>query len=271
MKELPMKPSSFRREEAPLLVIQIHNPFRAELREDAAGLTCLEADLNLPKFEQPVSVARAISTAIEQWCGLDSGSIQTRLQLVPWSGVEWRPQIILVPPSGTKLDEEVIRQLVAAFTRRVCPQGDLLAKDGHPEPADITAAVEVPAAAFVAGNGGKSVQKQIAISVGKSDVAIIKGLWKAAPRSNAAPQEKTGYFFYDGRRLRPRTLFLSERESGKSLELEYNEERFDQNLRDLRDNKHALVEVRYTEQQAARGKPTLTLVSIGVAKPALAD
>ena len=246
-------------------VVKLDYQMHALISTDEGGNAFFEGDLSLPKWQQGSAYALALARLIEQVVGLASNSIQCRLRVIQVRGNEVNPQIVLVAQAGQIIDQNEVKTLAREFANKTSSQMDLLMLD-TPHISDVQTQGQVSemASLFLLANGGQRVHRQLQICVNDEDVATIKGQWKLGAK--VVVKESTTHYlkvFYDGRRLRSRTLFLVEAGSrAKSFEIYYDEDKFDQQLREFQDSKNVALEISVLEEWDDKNKARLTLATL---------
>ena len=163
-------------------------------------------------------------------------------------------------------NKQKLKSVSKLFSEEVCSQRNFKGsndEEGSALSSGDTERTIDAASIFLKANGGQSITRQMLVMVDKEDELKISGVWRTIPVERQKESEiKTMRGFYDGRRLSTRTLFVREEGArGKNWEISYDEEKYDQVLRDLRDDKSAGLVIGYTESVVNK-KTIMTLVSV---------
>jgi hypothetical protein len=261
----PPVPTGARSSEYVWVTIMLGYDMKGHVAKDEDGQSFVETEFIRLKWTHASAFALSLASAIESAFDLESDTLHLRERVSQKDTDEVQPQVSITASSIRCADLEKLKAIVAAFGEAVTPQLDLLA-DTHRAQLDQPelAKVHDAARAFLQTNNGQQIQRQMQISVDKEYVTTIKGHWRKQEDKELKPsQEHSIEAFYDGRRLRTRTLYVTQAGARpKAFEIFYDEDKFDQALRDLGDDKHAMLELVAAESWQDSKKSRLDLKSL---------
>lgn len=246
------------------VVVKLDYQMHGQIAVDDGGHFYFEGDLSLPKWQQGSACSHSLARLIERAFQLAQGDIVCRLRVIQVEGDEVNPQILLASKTECK-DADRLKAVMHEFASQLSLQREL--PHAHsPREVDSTTREQVTevASQFLQSYGGQSVQRQIQLCVEGADIATITGQWKTSQPVEAMPPVTHDLMvWFDGRRLRTRVLFVVVTEPFvKGMEIGYEDERFDEPLRQLEDNKSAILEIKVLEEFSAKGKSSYRLLEM---------
>lgn len=244
-------------------VIRIEFPMKGKFVTGSSCPPFMEAELNQPRWTQANEFARAMARAIEGAFSLEENVLHPRMRYVDLGNQYLQPEIHLIAPGITCPDRATLMEITARFGAGLTSQPDLL--DSPPSGSlspECEQHIDDNVSLFLEAHGGQAVQKSLQILVEDQPVSTVRGHWRQEMESDEqVPQQRVFEGLYDGRRLRARTLYVSHvGETSRSVEIYYDEERFDHRLRELADNKSAELRLTVSEIPCGKGKKRYELI-----------
>lgn len=249
---------------ATYLMLAIGHVFPGIFANDTAGMPYFETGTGVPPFRQENALAKALASGIQKKLLLNHPvEIKSRD-----AAANPREAQRILTLGGPRLSDEqlvVVRNVAITIAEQVCPGSQLSLLEGtHPsatDPAYADVAAEC-SHAFLRTNGGRRVPHPIQVVANGHPVTKIGGMWRSAPQAQSRKSIETETVLYNGRQLREHVLFVTKIDSrGTTLSIHYDEQRFDEFLRSLGENKLAALEIKYeAEYQEGKTKPDCTLL-----------
>lgn len=251
------------------IFIQIGTPFFGQVSTDPAGRRKVEGNISTQRWLEASSVAQSLSTVISKTCQCKADSLKIVEVLLETGKDELSAALeIQFREATTSLSHDKALAVTTSFAKGLVgdPQIDLNAIDHIDDETHTLLKSEL--ASFKAEHPVRRLNHALVVKQGPTTLAILKGsLIGSKSQKQPAQVRHTIEALYDGRQLRARKVFLVlTKAQGKVLELSYDEARFDQALRELNDNKHAVLSVSYLEVIEASGKEYLQLDTLKVIK-----
>jgi hypothetical protein len=217
------------------------------------------------KWVKGLMFAVCLARLLELVHKLEIGSIFCLPALVGTPPNEVEAQVTLICSNAHDLDTIKTKAAICGFTDCVASQKEMVA-DKHDLRMDeeTIKTVKTQAAIFLESKAGEVLSKQMLIKVEGQELTSVAGSWARDPLDELKPAaEKIVQCFYDGRRLRTKTLFFVEANPrAKALEVIYDESRFDEQIKGFADNKDVMLEIVYQEVREKKSKSTLILKSM---------
>lgn len=253
------------RSESSWAVIRIDRQMRGKIAIDAAGQRFLEAELNQPRWTQANACATSLVRTVERVFSLEENALQLRMRIVALGDQQVQPEVHLIAPGLECPDTAMLRSVIARFGAGLVAQRNLLDATG-PETLspECEQHIDEGVHVFLQGHGGQPVQREMQILVEDESLASVKGHWRQREsEEKQAPQELVLEAMYDGRRLRSRTLYVAVvGERTRGMEIFYDEEQFDHALRELADDKHAMLSLAVAETKCGKDRSRFELRSL---------
>lgn len=230
----------------------------------ADGKLFLESDINQPKLKESGILAASLARTVEKAFGLNDQSIQSRIRYIECGGEKVRLQIHLMVEGQKCPDREKLIDVLGAFSDRLLLTPNLYeTKQDSPHTEIDSSLVSQAADDFLRACGGKPINRSMQLVVDEKPIATLAGIWSQGPRVESQASELVILeAMYDGRRLRARTLFvLVMAPRTKSVEIYYDEEKFDAQLRDLNENKQVMLSLTVRSTNKDRQQTRYELVS----------
>lgn len=249
--------------------INIGTTLRGQISE-FQGHRFLEADLNQQRWTEAGMLAANLARALEIIFGLSDGGIYLRMRYVEIGNEQVQPQIHLCASGRSCDDNAKLKAVLTDFCAQTTANLDLYdLQKYHPLATVDAATVSESADNFLQASGGKRVGIEMQLVVADVPVATISGYWRGKQASEpVTPTEKTIEGLYDGRRFRMRTLYLFvTNPRPRSIEIFYDEQQFDDQLRKLEDNKTAMLSLTVSEEIGEKGQISYELVSLTRIEP----
>jgi hypothetical protein len=247
------------------ITIMLDYQMRGQIGEDEKGRKFIEADLSLPKWSHASACAHSLAKVIESAFELDGETLQIRMRFMQKDGNDVQPQIILTASAAPYPDPQKLKALVAAFSAAVTPQGDLMTEPQHIQlDGDELTKVQDAASIFLQSHQGQQVQRPMQMVIDNQAVSTISGRWREGLREELKPNvEHKFQALYDGRRLRSRTLYVVQAGTrSRGFEIFYDEDKFDHAIRELQDDKHAMLDLVVNESWQDSKKSRFDLKSL---------
>lgn len=227
------------------------------------GQRFLEADLSQPKWSEARNLTTCIGRLIEGVFSLDSGVVEAKLRYLDVGNERVRPQATFGVAGKQCPDRSMLIGVLSGFASRIVPISDIEDIQAVCVSGDKGEFVERVANEFLETCGGKRIGTTMQIVVDQKPIATLSRGWCNAPKDeDVGPVERTLEAYYDGRRLRSRILFVMENSNrGKVFEIFYDEERFDEALRGLGDDKRILLSLIVKESKIDKDRSRYELVS----------
>ncbi|MBS3912224.1 MAG: hypothetical protein KGZ70_10435 [Hydrogenophaga sp.] len=208
------------------------------------GRRFLEADINQPKLKESGVLATSLARMIEKAFSINDLSVQSRIRYVECGAEKVMLQIHLMVEGQKCPDQARLIEVFGGFSDRLVMTADM-----YKEKLDLSideidsSLVRQAADEFLRACGGKPISRSMQLVVDETPVATLAGIWRPGPKLELiAPEVVVLEAMYDGRRLRARTLFvLVMSPRAKSIEIYYDEEKFDTPLRGLSEDKHVML------------------------------
>jgi len=216
-----------------------------------------EGALNQARWKQPMEFAHSLARTVEKVFGIADNLIAVLPRVVEINGQEISPWIVMSAPGLADLDGERLAAVVTRFSEEVLGQRQLLSAAPRAALAESEEQLLGDAAkVFRETFGGQPVQRAMQVQVDREPVATLQGRWRPRPESERpVATTQTMCVRYDGRRLHSRLMFVleqAERGGLRQHEIYYDEQEFDAVLRDLADDKNALLDL--AVERTPRGK-----------------
>lgn len=245
--------------------IHIDMQMRGTISVDGEGQSFVEADLNQTRWSQGNALGVVLARTVERSFLLEEGRMQMRMRLVELREQQIQPQIHLLVAGMVCPDKAKLQAVIAAFGARVTSQPELLdqqVRETLSQDCEQVLEQEVPA--FLQACGGQPVQRGMQVLVGDKSLVTIRGHWLPGQTTQApAPVRHSIEGNYDGRKLRSRTLFVSvPGDRIRSMEIYYDEEQFDGALRNLGDDKSAMLAMVIEETPAGKERQRFDLKAL---------
>jgi hypothetical protein len=228
-------------------------------KEDDSGKICIEGELNIPKWKQPNQLAVEIGGLTEKVNNLPVGSVKYMPRMTPiGEGLILAKVIILVKESVAIAFNEA-KNVARKFIEKTTVQATLpwhSNEEMEKISPEIIEIIENSAKEFLKAHGGKSLRAGMSINMGGDSIAEFGGSWKNCPAGdNSNDEEKVIEGHYNGRNLRQRYInFVEASKKAKNFEIYYDDNDFDEPLRELKDNKNASLKL--TCKVVPKGKNT---------------
>jgi hypothetical protein len=233
------------------------------------GRKFLEADLSQPKLNEARNLTTCIGRLIESVFDLESGAVEARLRYVDLGHEMVRPQASFGVVGKQCPDKTKLIEVLSGFAERIVPISGIEDIPSIQVSEEDGGLVDQVANDFLEICGGKRIGAAMQIVVDQKPIATLSRAWCSAPKiEDVGPIERTLEAFYDGRRLRSRIMFVIENSNqGKSFDIFYEEERFDETLRSLGDNKRILLKLLVKESRIDKNRVRYELVSFQRIEP----
>lgn len=224
-----------------------------------------EADLTQHKWRDANNLAEGIARLVEDVFCLDRGAVESRLRYVEIAQSRVELQITIGVLGKSCPDGARLNAIVCNFVRVVVPSADIF--DAPPKtsiaPSDDVV-VKERSQDFLRACGGKPIDRKMQVVVDDFPVATLSGYWcDSGEQQSVEPVEKTIEALYDGRRFRSRVLYaIANSGRAKSYEIFYDEEKFDQPLRELGDDKRVMLSLVVKEFSPKPNKLCYELISL---------
>ena len=244
-----------------VLGIDLH--MKGKILINPEGQKFLEGELHQPRWAQANACASLLARLLENVFFLDVNALQLRMRIVAQDDDRVQPEIHISGPGLVRPDIEKIRAVVASFGSRLAHQRDITdAQTTFKISQDEQQMIEENVGVFLQNNGGQAVQHALLVHVQDEIASSIRGYFPQGQNNEKRERkELTIEALYDGRKLRARTMFVvvaSERT--RSMAIFYDEIRFDKDLRNLEENKQAMLSLTIEEVQAGKDKACYELV-----------
>lgn len=215
---------------------------------DAEGHQFLQSEINRPNIKNSELLAEALMRAIAAEFDISGENMRLKLRLVELDENILRPQIHLIVAGKRCPDVNRLNKLIAEFSEKISLQSDLIDSIDESENSEsLSENIDSHINDFLQVCGGQIVKKPISVLVNDHSVATIRGAIAPAPDLNQDTEKSidvTIRALYDGRRLRYRTMYVKlPHGRQKCIPIYYDEERFDQLIRDIGDNKNVMLEM----------------------------
>lgn len=229
----------------------------------ADGRRFLEAELSQPKWDAARSLTTAIARIIEGAFDLEPGVVQAKQRYVDVGQERMRIQANFGVIGVRCPDNAKLIEVLSALAGRIVPISDVDDVPMVDVSGETRGLVDRVANDFLETCGGKRIGTTMQIVVDQKPIATLSRGWCNAPKDeDVGPVERTLEAYYDGRRLRSRILFVMENSNrGKVFEIFYDEERFDEALRGLGDDKRILLSLIVKESKIDKDRSRYELVS----------
>lgn len=260
----PESTATARKKESSWVVIRLDFQVHGKIEADHAGRQFIELDLNQPRWKQFQELGFAIARTLEGAFKLNENRIELRLRMLQIGAENVQPEIHLISAFSCP-DQIVLKNIVSRFGAELTHQGDcfdtIVSAALLPEHARE---VEQGVQSFLQGHGGQSLQRNVQLMVNDEGLVSLRGHWRAGPEQQASlPVENEFEALYDGRRLRARTMFVTVvDERSRALEIYYDEEQFDHVLRELQEDKTALLALVVAESRLSKERVRFELRSL---------
>lgn len=244
-------------------VIRIEFPMRGRFVTAPKRPPFMESEVNQPRWTQASEFARAMARTIEDTFSLGANTLHLRMHYVDLGDQQVQPEIHLIAPGITCPDRATLREITTRFGAGLTSQSDLLdSPSSESLSPECEQHIDDNVSLFLEAHGGQAVQKSLQILVEDQPVSTVRGHWRQEREgAEQEPQQRVLEGLYDGRRLRARTLYVSHvGETSRSVEIFYDEERFDHRLRELADNKNAELRLTVSEIPCGKGKKRYELI-----------
>ena len=224
----------------------------------------VQGDLSEPKWDQASYFAAALARIIEKSFELKADTIKLRQRLVQTELKVMNPEICLIVVGDESSNSEKLQHVIETFTKFVCSQATLALDQSEKSNLEETVYLEVEnrAMEFLTLRNGERIKRQLHVHAIGVSISSLTGAWRpVSSQVKISIETKSVKAFFNGRRLDDRVLFL--RELGgqaRKLEIFYDEQRFDESLRGLKEDKFALLNVEYQEKESNNKNKKSTLI-----------
>lgn len=236
------------------IVIDLGYKIRGEFHFLEAGKQYVEGELSRQSWADGVTFGHHLLKSIAAAFSLGEDVFSLQQRMTRGIGREVLASVVLTVSHACQ-NVERLHSIAAQFIRGVVSQPSINFGEQRPiETKNICDEVLVETQNFLRIKGGKKVKNHLRLSIENEEVATVFGNWKPMPDTiEKDTREIVISGFYDGRRLRDRYLVIvGEGGHAASHEIYYDEDVFDQQLRDLQDDKMTVLEVRVKKETCGR-------------------
>jgi hypothetical protein len=255
LKQLPSPPKTMHE----VLVIRTGQKIVGHIDTRENKMPTLEGQINMAKWTIGTSFAVLCACVVERVNKLDQQTVVCSQRLSQIGMNELEAQIVLLT-DATPIDAAQTRSAVALLTKTVAAQSSLLEPQVTIDDPKIEQFIQEQSEIFLQSRGGQPLAKQIELVMGGDSVGVLSGAWADQAKDQVVQGRVFDVnCFYDGRRLRSRTLFLVEANAnGKRHAVSYDEQKFDALIRSFQDNKNTALTARIEE--LTRGPSDISFV-----------
>jgi hypothetical protein len=250
-----------------ILVIRTGQKITGRIAASLNQVPILEGQIYMAKWSTGTAFAVYCAKVIEMVNKLDQQSVVCSQRLAQIGMNELEAQIVL-QTDARQIDAVQTRSAVVLLSKKVAAQCSLLEPPITIDDPKIEEFIDEQAEIFLQARGGQPLAKQIELVMNGDSVGVVSGAWAAQAKDQAI---KSRIFdvncFFDGRRLRSRTLFLVEANAtGKKHYVTYDESKFDALIRSFQDNKDTALVATIEELTRGSGEISFILAKLELAK-----
>ena len=223
----------------------------------------LEGQIDMAKWSLGTAFAVHCARIIEQVNKLDQQTVVC-IQRLAQIGVDELEAQIVLQTDRVQIDAAQTRSAVLLLSKKVAAQCSLLEPPITINDRKVEQFIDEQSEIFLQTRGGQPLAKQIELMMNDESLGVVSGAWASRDRKDAVKSRRFEInCFYDGRRLRARTLFLVEANpTGKKYSVIYDESKFDALIRSFKDNKNVALVATIQELTQSAGEISFLLAKL---------
>lgn len=240
-----------------VMTVALSKNVAGEIKQDAQGQQCAEGDLNAPRWRHPRNFAVEIGGLAIKLSELPPDSVKNIYRYRSIGPKLLVAEIVILIKESVSLSMEKIKAAAMRFVDKAIVQAELPwvgVEDQEHLAEPEKKVVDESVTAFLAAHGGRPMPSDMHVSMEGKVVTKFGGIWRNPRNEGEAGNtdvELEAYF--DGRRLRQRIFFVLENsKKGRYVEIHYDDNAFDQELRALRENKEVLLRLKCIEKKIGK-------------------
>lgn len=240
-----------------VLVVGSGKEITGEIKATEEGQQCLEGDLNAPQWKNPRNLAVEIGGLTIRLNDLPSDCIKYAYRYRPIGPGLLVAEMVVLVKEAVSIGVGKTKSAINRFIQKTIVKPDSSTSGGEDQEGisenDIQL-VDESVAGFLLAHGGKPMPSDLQVSMEGEVLAKLSGIWKNPESDENSKDEQIKIRgFYDGRRLRQRFFtVVEESKKGSTLDVYYDDNEFDQELRELMENKNALLQLKCKKKKIGR-------------------